>query len=62
MIKTINKLVITIIIVLIFLSNNGCVGDQNKIKKEGINKNSNEKPDRNRTPDVPRINIPTRNF
>jgi hypothetical protein len=44
------------------ISLGGCVGDTKKINKEGIQKQNIDKTNRDRTPDAPRINIPTQNF
>ena len=51
----------SIIYVLILLLNS-CVGDQKNINKETNEENPTERIKRDRTPNTPRINIPTNTF
>jgi PBP1b-binding outer membrane lipoprotein LpoB len=48
------------IIIVLFL--NGCVGDKRNINKEINNDTTTEEIKRERTPNAPRINIPTHTF
>ena len=54
--------VFTIITFLVCIFLCGCAGDQKKMKKGTNEINTTEESTRDRTPNTPRINIPTHTF
>ena len=49
-------------IILLFIILSGCVGNQQNVNKDIENKQSTQEPTRDRTPNVPRTNIPSHTF